>query len=127
MQLVFLHAVKEGPANRSFGLQVAQLAGVPRAVIGRAREYMRQLEAQGTLRLTDASAQAELPLTSAPRAALEASSRDEPIPSAGGAATRELLDALRALDPDALTPRSALELAYELKRRAQALDTPKGT
>src|SRR5579862_2927444 len=42
--LVFLHAVKEGPANRSFGLQVAQLAGVPREVIANARRYMVQLE-----------------------------------------------------------------------------------
>jgi DNA mismatch repair protein MutS len=109
-QLIFLHAVKDGPANRSFGLQVAQLAGVPRAVIARAREYMQQLEAQGTLRLSSAAAQAELPLTRA---------------SAASSASQELLDALRSLDPDALTPRAALELAYELKRRAQALEPPK--
>jgi DNA mismatch repair protein MutS len=106
-QLIFLHAVKDGPANRSFGLQVAQLAGVPRAVIARAREYMRQLEAQGTLRLTSAAAQGELPLGAADPAA------------------QELLDTLRALDPDALTPRAALELAYELKRRLQALEPPR--
>ncbi len=44
--LIFLHAVREGPANRSFGLQVAQLAGVPRPVIAEARRYLAQLESQ---------------------------------------------------------------------------------
>ena len=44
--IVFLHAVKEGPANRSYGLQVAQLAGVPRAVIAQARAYLEGLEAE---------------------------------------------------------------------------------
>src|SRR6201996_8721202 len=44
--IVFLHAIKEGPANRSYGLQVAQLAGVPREVIGQARQYLEALESQ---------------------------------------------------------------------------------
>jgi DNA mismatch repair protein MutS len=44
--IVFLHAVKEGPANRSYGLQVAQLAGVPREVITHARRYLEMLESQ---------------------------------------------------------------------------------
>src|SRR4029450_6127218 len=44
--IVFLHAVREGPANRSYGLQVAQLAGVPREVIGQARKYLEALESQ---------------------------------------------------------------------------------
>src|ERR1700749_2226397 len=44
--IVFLHAVKDGPASRSYGLQVAQLAGVPRDVIGQARQYLEALEAQ---------------------------------------------------------------------------------
>src|ERR1700740_2753217 len=44
--IVFLHAVKDGPASRSYGLQVAQLAGVPAGVIGEARRYLEQLEAE---------------------------------------------------------------------------------
>src|SRR6185295_644021 len=44
--IVFLHAVREGPANRSYGLQVAQLAGVPREVIAQARKYLEALESQ---------------------------------------------------------------------------------
>ena len=43
-RLVFLHAVKEGPANQSYGLQVAQLAGVPRTVVNDARRYLAELE-----------------------------------------------------------------------------------
>ena len=42
--LVFLHAVKEGPANQSYGLQVARLAGVPKSVVGEARRYLQELE-----------------------------------------------------------------------------------
>src|SRR5256886_5609314 len=44
--IVFLHAVKDGPADRSYGLQVAQLAGVPASVIGQARQYLEALESQ---------------------------------------------------------------------------------
>src|SRR5580704_6488919 len=61
--LVFLHAVKEGPANRSFGLQVARLAGIPREVIAQARRYMAQLEADSQSTPQRAlTPQAELPL-----------------------------------------------------------------
>jgi hypothetical protein len=65
--IVFLHAVKEGPANRSYGLQVAQLAGVPHEVIAQARHYLETLEAErdtrNVLRASErASLQHELPL-----------------------------------------------------------------
>ena len=65
--LVFLHAVKDGPANRSYGLSVAALAGVPRTVIARAREYLSVLEStrDGGAQHQPPSAangQAELPL-----------------------------------------------------------------
>jgi DNA mismatch repair protein MutS len=115
--LVFLHAVKDGPANRSFGLQVAQLAGVPREIIAQARRYMAQLEA-GSLATARAvsAAQAELPLFAAPLAA--------PVAAAPAPAAPPLEDELRsriaAIDADALTPRRALELLYELRALAQA-------
>ncbi|MEM9058570.1 MAG: DNA mismatch repair protein MutS, partial [Pseudomonadota bacterium] len=92
--LVFLHAVREGPANQSFGLQVARLAGVPPAVIRRAGEYLAQLERHGSA--TD-TAQTELPLFA-----------PAPTPSA---VEQELED----LNPDDLTPKQALDALYRLK------------
>ena len=105
--IVFLHAVKEGPASRSYGLQVAQLAGVPRDVIGRARRYLETLESQrdrpdGGERASGEGRQAqkELPLFVAPEVSLS-----DPV-----------RDALAALDPDEMTPKAALEAMYGLKR-----------
>jgi DNA mismatch repair protein MutS len=103
--IVFLHAVKEGPANRSYGLQVAQLAGVPRGVIAEARRYLEHLEAERDRQRATSSAaerlaaQAELPLH-LPVA---------PVPDA-------LRETLRAIDPDTFTPRQALETLYALRR-----------
>jgi DNA mismatch repair protein MutS len=96
-QLIFLHAVKEGPANQSYGLQVAALAGVPPAVITAARRYLADLE-RHSRHVHAASPQQALPL--------------EPPRDPGESAT---LDGLRALDPDALSPREALEALYRLK------------
>ena len=95
-RLVFLHQVKPGPANRSYGLQVAQLAGVPQAVIRSAREYLKGLETAATAASTTTAPQ--LSLFDAPAAAPSEVSR--------------LLD---EVDPDALTPREALEWLYRLK------------
>jgi DNA mismatch repair protein MutS len=100
-RLVFLHSVREGPANQSYGLQVAALAGVPPEVIRRARGYLRELE-QGR---TAAGPQAELPLFAA----------TDNTPHAGPKPD-ELRDRLARLDPDTLTPREAHALLYELKR-----------
>ncbi len=98
-QLVFMHAVKEGPANRSFGLHVAALAGVPKAVIAQARKVLSALEAQhsaATTASTTADATPQLGLFAvAPPSAAEL--------------------ALRELDPDAMTPKDALEALYRLK------------
>ena len=98
-ELVFLHAVKEGPANRSFGLQVAALAGVPREVIGHARRYLEELERARDQRGAPA-AQTELPLVVA-----------APDPRAAA-----LLSELETLDPDRLSPREALETLYRLRQ-----------
>src|SRR5882757_1701563 len=92
--IVFLHAVKEGPANRSYGLQVAQLAGVPRDVIGQARHYLEALESQrdradGSDGGRGKAAQKELPLFPAPP------SRPQPTPPPD-----EVRAALEALDLD---------------------------
>jgi len=99
-ELIFLHAVKPGPASQSYGLHVAELAGVPRDVVDRAREYLRRLEKHQQA-LLPASPQTEL------RFEREAAPKttDE---------QRRVLERLAKLDVDALTPRAALELLYEL-------------
>ncbi len=96
--IVFLHELQPGPASRSYGIQVARLAGVPAAVVNHARHALAQLE-QGA-----AAHQAQVDLFAPPPAAAA------PEPSAVEAA-------LAAIDPDALSPREALEVLYELKRK----------
>lgn len=102
-QLVFMHAVKEGPANRSFGLQVAALAGLPKPVIAQARQYLEGLERPPVA--TAAQAQPAPPRAGSPQLGLFA----PPMPSPAE-------EALRALDPDALSPREALDALYRLKK-----------
>jgi DNA mismatch repair protein MutS len=98
--LIFLHSVKEGPANQSYGLQVAALAGIPSPVIAQARRYLTELERERDALRSHASPQKELPLFS------PAPASDPPHPA---------LEALRAADPNALSPREALDLLYKLK------------
>jgi DNA mismatch repair protein MutS len=95
-----MHSVKEGPANQSYGLQVAALAGVPQAVIRRARARLQELELSAA-RHTD-NAVDQLSLFSEPCV-------PQPDP---------LRDALDGTDPDELSPREALDLLYRLKRLA---------
>jgi DNA mismatch repair protein MutS len=104
--IVFLHAVQSGPASQSYGLQVAQLAGVPQPVIKAARKHLARLEAQAL----DTTPQ--LDLFALPCAEDE----DDDAPAAP--ASNALQDALADIDPDALTPREALEHLYQLKRLA---------
>ena len=101
--LVFLHSVKDGPANQSYGLQVAALAGIPKSVTARARRYLTELERERDALRSFASPQTELPLFVAPRT--ESAPPESPA-----------LEALRALDPNALSPREALDLLYRLKQ-----------
>ncbi len=94
--------MKEGPANRSYGLQVAQLAGVPREVIARAREYLTALESERHAGL-DHQAQPQLPLFA--NATSEAD---------------ELIAELAALNPDELSPKAALDALYRLRARLKS-------
>ena len=104
-KVVFLHEVRDGPASQSYGLAVAQLAGVAPEVVRRARILLAQLEQRA------AGAQPQLDLfteaAGAPAAAEESASID--------AAADELRERLSSLDIDALSPREALALLYELK------------
>jgi DNA mismatch repair protein MutS len=105
--VVFLHEVGKGAADRSYGVQVARLAGLPEAVVARAKQVLHQLEegevAGKTDRLVD-----DLPLFSV------AVKREAPKPAAPQKADR-LGEALAALHPDEMTPREALEALYRLK------------
>jgi len=98
-QLVFMHAVKEGPASRSFGLHVAALAGVPKAVITDARKHLATLE-NGSQRSAARPAEKE----SSPQLGLFELHKPSVVE-----------DALREVDVDTLTPRAALDLLYRLK------------
>ena len=97
--LVFMHAVKEGPADRSFGLQVAALAGLPKTVVRQARARLAELEAH----------------RDAPSTPMTAQSLDEPRQIGLFAPASAAIEALAAIDPDELTPRQALEALYRLK------------
>jgi DNA mismatch repair protein MutS len=100
--IVFLHAVAEGPANRSYGLQVAKLAGVPADAIRQARAYLARLDRFSARR----DAHGDLFAPGAPGAE---------VPSPVSAA----LERLARLEPDTLSPREAQAALYELKRLAE--------
>ncbi|MEE2693033.1 MAG: DNA mismatch repair protein MutS [Pseudomonadota bacterium] len=102
-EVVFLHEVVNGPADRSYGVAVARLAGLPAGVVKRAESVLALLESQ---RKTGAIS--DLPLFAA--AAPAAPDPSPPAPSAS-----RLAEALGELDPDALSPREALESLYRLK------------
>jgi DNA mismatch repair protein MutS len=95
--IVFLHQIEPGPASRSYGIQVARLAGMPSAVLNQAQHTLSALEAhgeQGQLQV-DLFAQSQTPEASAP----------SPVEAQ-----------LAQIDPDALSPREALDALYALKR-----------
>ncbi|PHR61185.1 MAG: DNA mismatch repair protein MutS [Robiginitomaculum sp.] len=101
--LVFLHDVRKGAADKSYGVQVAKLAGLPPAAVARAREVLNRLEADsdnGKIAIGDALG--GLPLFSAP------------VPMAKSKPS-QIDAAIHALDVDTLSPRNALDLLYELK------------
>jgi DNA mismatch repair protein MutS len=98
-RIVFLHAVEDGPADRSYGLQVAQLAGVPGAVIRAARRRLAELEEQA--------------FSSGPQRDLFATG----APPAEETAPHPVIDMLRAIDPDSMSPRDALDALYRLRRQ----------
>ena len=97
--VVFLHQIQEGPANRSFGIQVAKLAGIPGAVLGIAQEKLRELESGQ--KSGPVPAQAEL------------------FTARASLAQSPVVDALEALDPDAMNPREALDWIYAMKQKLE--------
>ncbi len=107
-EVVFLHEVLPGSADRSYGIQVAKLAGLPAPVIARAKSVLAKLEAQDRGQTARALAD-DLPLFAVPsRAATEAAAPSE---------AEQLIEALKALHPDEMSPRDALEALYALKAK----------
>jgi DNA mismatch repair protein MutS len=102
-KIVFLHAVEEGPASQSYGIQVAQLAGVPAAVVRAAKKHLAKLEEDAAAR----SPQRDLFSVPATQ-----HNKEE----------HRLRQALRELDPDTVSPKEALELLYRLKGFADESD-----
>ena len=103
-ELVLLHEVGDGPADRSYGIAVAKLAGLPPLVLARAKAVLAKLEAG-----RDATGGIAAGLDDLPLFASQAVEQAETDP---------LVDAIAAIDPDSLTPREALEALYALKRLA---------
>ena len=105
--IVFMHDVREGPANRSYGIAVAELAGMPASVTRRARAMMAEIEARSVV----SDSQLDLFAVDAP----------DPLPaeeSASAKAARLFAEEVSMLDVDDLTPRDALALLYTLKEKA---------
>ncbi|MDZ4097410.1 MAG: DNA mismatch repair protein MutS [Methylophilaceae bacterium] len=95
--IVFLHRVEEGPASQSYGLQVAQLAGIPKSVVATARRKLTQLEQQNI----QTGPQGDMFVASVPE-------QDLPI--------NPVISELETIEPDELTPRQALDMLYQLKK-----------
>ena len=108
-EVVFLHEVLPGAADRSYGIQVARLAGLPPPVIARAKTVLAKLEAQ------DRGSTARALADDLPLFATTARATTEP---AAPSAADKLLEALQALHPDEMSPREALEALYALKKTA---------
>ncbi|MGB3472190.1 MAG: DNA mismatch repair protein MutS [Erythrobacter sp.] len=104
--LVLLHELAEGPADRSYGLAVAKLAGVPDAVVARAKSVLERLEKTRAETGGIAAGLGELPLFAAAA----------PQPDTPASPADQLAQRMRETDIDALSPREALDLLYELKR-----------
>jgi DNA mismatch repair protein MutS len=95
--IVFLHEIQSGPASKSYGIQVARLAGMPAAVVNQARHTLDALESQAT------QAQAQVDLFAAP-------------PAIESIADSTVEAWAKAINPDELSPREALEALYQLKK-----------
>ncbi len=100
--IVFLHAVEEGPANQSYGIQVAALAGIPSSVLKAARRQLRELEQRASFNPQHPD------LFATPFPVL-------PEPAAAEAPPHPAVERLSAIDPNDLTPKQALDALYELK------------
>ena len=98
--IVFMHKIKEGPASQSYGLQVAQLAGIPKAVINQARQKLLLLETQDQIVINPGPFSVSESLLEQPKPDIQ---------------QQKLKALLEAVQPDQLSPREALEIVYQIK------------
>ncbi len=111
-RIIFLHSVEEGPASQSYGLQVAQLAGVPANVIQAAKDQLHHLEQS-----TGATPAAQTKVAAKAVSEAPVSKPDSPLQNDLFAAMpSEVENRLSGINPDDMTPRAALDLLYELKK-----------
>ena len=106
--IIFLHSVTSGAADRSYGIHVAKLAGIPAPVLSRARQVLAQLEQGGSSAKASKALSDDLPL-------FEMAMHDQEQSSAPSKIQPEALNKLYELSPDNLSPREALEALYDLK------------
>jgi len=113
-RIVFMHRVQAGPANQSYGIEVASLAGIPSAVVRDARRTLLELESQSVRQQPTEGNLGQNDFFDAPDAvpAVSEPERDARTP-------HPLIAELTTLDPDSLTPRQALDLLYQLKSKAR--------
>ena len=118
-EVIFLHEVRQGAADRSYGVQVARLAGLPHAVVERAKVVLEALEKGDRERPGQRALIDDLPLFRAARvepATAGASTGAFAGAFAGASAVASAVEAkLRAVSPDELSPKAALQMIYELK------------
>jgi DNA mismatch repair protein MutS len=112
--IVFLHSIQEGPASKSYGLQVAKLAGIPDSVIQAAKAKLSLLENQDNINPTIEALAPEK--TSVPLAASTAQTETPQQSDMFNAAPHPAINKLRAIDPDDLSPKAALDALYQLKK-----------
>jgi len=105
-EIIFMHEIKQGPASKSYGLQVAHLAGVPAAVITRAKTYLKKLERDAHLAPSKAGTTQKAPEVMFP----DLFSNLEPL-------SHPVIDELKALDADTLSAKQALDFLYHIKSK----------
>jgi DNA mismatch repair protein MutS len=126
-EITFLHRIVEGPSERSFGIHVARLAGIPTKVLDRARRILNALEAEGAQRVTDVTqggAHVGQSSGSGRRKKMKPKNDGqlmlfEPQPEQLEPKVKELLDSLRELDPQSMTPLQAIAKLDEIAKKAR--------
>ncbi|WP_109316479.1 DNA mismatch repair protein MutS [Pseudovibrio ascidiaceicola] len=118
--VVFLHEIVEGAADRSYGIQVAKLAGLPKTVVSRAQKILTQLEEQDTNKPSETLLD-DLPLFASFSQPLE--TIPEPEEHEEAFVSNELVELLETFDPDDMTPRQAQEALYALKQKHKELNS----
>ena len=117
-EVVFLHRITEGASDRAYGVHVAALAGLPRAVVARARELLAQIES-GEAPEGGAAWPATGPAEAGPADAGTRAAAQLALPVAAAPAERALAEAVAGLEPDELSPLEALQRLYELRAEAR--------